>query len=188
MKNYVNLPDDYREILQIDLQKDKRLALIVNGIALLIIIVMAIIGHFFVPITELLDGTNGINWSAIFVGMIVYMILHELIHGIAMKAYSKQKPFYGFTGMYAYAGSNSYFNKKSYLVIALAPIVVWGIVLLILNLIFREWFWVIYFIQIANISGAAGDLYVAERFSKLPKDILVKDIGVNMTVYSKEHV
>lgn len=89
--------------------------------------------------------------------------------------------------MYAYAGSNCYFNKKSYLVITLAPIVVWGVVLLILNLIFKEtWFWVIYFIQMMNISGAAGDLYVACRFSKLPDDILVKDIGVNMTVYSKD--
>ena len=187
MKNYVNLPNDYREILQIDLQKDKRLAIIVNGLALLITIVMVVVGHFYVPFTELLDGTNGIYWGAIFVGMIVYMVLHELVHGITMWAYSKQKPFYGFTGMYAYAGSNAYFNKKSYLIIGLAPIVVWGIVLLVLNLIFKQtWFWVIYFIQIGNISGAAGDLYVTYRFSKLPKDILVKDIGVNMTVYSKE--
>lgn len=46
MKNYVELPDGYKEMFQIDLQKDKRLALIVNGIALLIIIVMAIVGHF----------------------------------------------------------------------------------------------------------------------------------------------
>ena len=89
--------------------------------------------------------------------------------------------------MYAYAGSNCYFNKKHYIIIALAPIVIWGIVLLVLNLVFKEtWFWVIYFIQIFNLSGAAGDLYVTYRFSKLPKDILIKDIGVNMTIYTKE--
>ena len=71
--------------------------------------------------------------------------------------------------------------------IALAPIVIWGIILLVLNLIFQEtWFWVIYFIQICNLSGAAGDLYVSYRFSKLPEDILINDIGVSMTIYGRE--
>ncbi len=49
-----------------------------------------------------------------------------------------------------------------------------------------EWFWIAYIIQIANISGAAGDLYVTARFTRLPKDILVRDSGVAMEVYSKE--
>lgn len=98
-----------------------------------------------------------------------------------MYHYSKEKPFFGFTG--AYAGSNCYYYKKPYLVIALSPIVILGIILLVLNIIFPKLFWVIYFIQIANISGAAGDLYVTYRFSKLDDNILVKDIGVSMDVY-----
>ena len=44
-------------------------------------------------------------------------------------------------------------------------------------------FWGIYFIQIANLSGAAGDLYVTYLFSRLPSDILVQDVGVSMVVY-----
>jgi len=151
MKNYIELPNDYKEILQIDLQKDKKLAFLVNIIALVIIIAMVIMGSFFVPITELFDGMSTLQWGVVLVGLIVYMVLHELVHGVTMYLYSKQKPFYGFTGMYAYAGSNAYFNKKHYRVIALAPIVVWGIVLLIMNLIFKEkWFWIIYFIQMMN--------------------------------------
>lgn len=186
MNAYVELPNDYKELEHIDLQKDKKMAFLVNGIGMVIMVVAFFIGHALVPITELYR-TNGITpWVAILVGTILYMVLHELVHGIFMWHYSKQKPFYGFTGMYAYAGSNCYFNKKSYIVIALAPIVIWGIVLLILNLIFREtWFWVIYFIQICNLSGAAGDLYVSYRFSKLPEDILINDIGVGMTIYGK---
>ena len=46
------------------------------------------------------------------------------------------------------------------------------------------WFWVVFAIQIMNLSGAAGDLYVTVRFLRLPKDILVKDTGVAMTVYA----
>lgn len=49
-----------------------------------------------------------------------------------------------------------------------------------------EWFWVVYLIQLINLSGAAGDLFVTVRFSKMPKDILVRDYGVGMTVYSAE--
>jgi len=45
---------------------------------------------------------------------------------------------------------------------------------------------VIFFLQITNISGAAGDIYVAAKFSRFPADILVKDTGVDMTVYSCE--
>ena len=89
--------------------------------------------------------------------------------------------------MYAFAGSNDYYDKRSYIVIALAPIVVWGVVLLVLNLLVPvQWFWIVYWVQVSNISGAAGDLYVTYRFSRLPQDILVQDYGVGMTVYSAE--
>ena len=47
------------------------------------------------------------------------------------------------------------------------------------------WFWVPYFIQVANLSGAAGDLYVTARFRKLQDTILVNDTGVAMTVYDR---
>lgn len=186
------LPEGYRELLKVDLQKDKKLALIVNGIALAIAAVMAVIGQLIVPIQTLFDmeaglGMYTLRFVVLIVGVIAYIILHELVHGVVMKHYSGKKPFYGFTGLYAYAGSKCYFDRKSYIVIALAPIVVWGVVLLILNLFAAgAWFWVVYFIQISNVSGAAGDFYVSARFSRMPEDILVNDVGVSMTVYTKE--
>ena len=36
-----------------------------------------------------------------------------------------------------------------------------------------------------NIAGAAGDFYVVWRFAAMPPDILVRDAGVGMTVYSR---
>ena len=88
--------------------------------------------------------------------------------------------------MYAYAGSDAYFGKKPYIVIALAPVVVWGVVLLILNLLAGDgWFWVVWLIQVSNLSGAAGDLYVTAKLSKMSADILIQDSGVSMTVYER---
>lgn len=76
--------------------------------------------------------------------------------------------------------------KKAYIFIALAPVVLWGIVLAVINAFVPEaWFWVVYLLQVINLSGAAGDLFVTVKFSRFPKDILVRDYGVGMTVYSE---
>lgn len=192
MKAYTELPLGYREIDSIDLQKNKKLSLLVNGVALLIALVMAIPMHFVVPMTTLFDMSQGygayfLRFGVLMAAIVVYMVLHELVHGITMKMCGTKKIKYGFTGVYAFAGSNDYYDKRSYIVIALAPIVVWGVVLLVLNLLVPvQWFWIVYWVQVSNISGAAGDLYVTYRFSRLPQDILVQDYGVGMTVYSAE--
>ena len=115
------------------------------------------------------------------------MVLHELVHGIAMKICGTKKVKYGFTGMYAFAGSQDFYNKKAYIYIALAPVVLWGSVLAVITpLVSAEWFWVVYMIQIINVSGAAGDLFVTVKFLRLPRDILIRDYGVGMKVFSKE--
>ena len=192
MKAVETLPEGYREIYSVDLQKNKKVALLVNLLAIVIAVVLIVTMHFFVPISSLFDMQNGlgsylIRFAALIVLMIVYMVLHELTHGIAMKICGTKKIKYGFTGLYAFAGSNDYYNKRAYIFIALAPIVLWGVVLAIINpFVPLEWFWVVYILQIINLSGAAGDLYVTVKFSGFPKDILTRDYGIGMTVFSKE--
>ena len=191
MKALNILPDGYGQIYEINLQKNKKKMLLVNGIALLISVLMVVPMCFYIPITELFSFEKGIlqyfiRFAALFGLSIAYMVLHELVHGITMKLCGTKKVKYGFTGLYAFAGSDDYYDKKSYITIALAPVVLWGVVIAIINCFMpREWFWVVYFLQIMNISGAAGDIYVTFKFSKMPKDILVRDHGVGMKVYSK---
>ncbi len=192
MKSYNTLPEGYKEIYSVDLQKDKKAALLVNVIGVIIMLVMGVPMHFVVPVTKLFDMSAGLGayflrFGALIVLMVAYMILHELVHGVAMKLCGTKKVKYGFTGMYAFAGSEDYYSKKPYIFIALAPVVLWGVVLAVINpFVPEQWFWVVYFIQIFNISGAAGDFFVTAKFSRMPKDILIHDSGVGMTVYSKE--
>lgn len=192
MKSYNRLPEGYKEIYSVDLQKDKKAALLVNVIGVIIMLVMGVPMHFVVPVTKLFDMSAGLGayflrFGALIVLMVAYMILHELVHGVAMKLCGTKKVKYGFTGMYAFAGSEDYYSKKPYIFIALAPVVLWGVVLAVINpFVPEQWFWVVYFIQIFNISGAAGDFFVTAKFSRMPKDILIHDSGVGMTVYSKE--
>lgn len=188
MKPVACLPDAYKEIYSLDLQNNTKLALFVNILAVVITVVLAIPACFLVPITTFFATESGVfllKPAILIVGVITYMVLHELVHGAAMKFCGTQKVKYGFTGLYAFACSDDYYDKRTYLFIALAPVVLWGIVLALLTIaVPSEWFWIVYFIQITNISGAAGDFFVTVKFSRLPKDILVKDSGVAMTVYA----
>lgn len=192
MKAVANLPQGYNQIYSVDLQKDKKTALLVNLLAVVIGVLLAVPMHFCVPITTLFSMEKGfinyiIRLVVFIVLMVAYMVLHELVHGIAMKICGTKKVKYGFTGLYAFAGSNDFYNKKAYIFIALAPVVLWGIVIALINpFVPYEWFWVVYFLQIINLSGAAGDFFVTVKFSGLPSDILIKDYGVGMAVYSKK--
>lgn len=184
------LPANYTEICAVDLKQNKRLALLVNVLAALIAIAMAVPALFYVPFSTLYDMSGGIGayllrFAVLLISMLAYIVLHELVHGVTMKLFGTKKVRYGFSGPYAFAGSDDYYSKWAYIIIALAPILVWGIALaVILPLVSAEWFWVVYIIQIINISGASGDIYVTIRFLKFPSDILVRDSGVAMKVYS----
>ncbi|MBP3372071.1 MAG: DUF3267 domain-containing protein [Clostridia bacterium] len=192
MRAVQQLPQGYVRILSIDLQKEKKLFLTINLIGLAIMAVLTIPMLFLVPISALFDMSNGlgpyfVRFVSLLVLIVVYMVLHELVHGITMKLCGTKRVKYGFTGAYAFAGSDDYYDKKSYIIIALAPVILWGIVLAIVTpLVPTPWFWVVYFIQICNLSGAAGDLYVTVKFARLPADILVKDDGVRMNVFSRQ--
>ena len=183
------LPENYEIAKELDLQKDKKTALKVNGLAVLLTVVMWGLGYLIHPLNIDLESEADlklfiIKCVVLCVGYVVYIILHEFTHGMAMKHFCGKQVKYGFTGLYAFAGSEQdYFDRYSYLRITLAPIVIWGIIFLILNILIPSWFWVIYFWQIGNVSGAAGDLYVATLTSKMPETLRVRDTGVSMTMY-----
>lgn len=192
------LPDNYTEIYSLDLQKDKKTAILVNGVAIAITILLIAAGIWTTPgaFSATIDAASksilshkfyvaALMLFAVAAGQIAYIILHEFVHGIFIRLFSGKNAKYGFTGIYAFASSEAYFNKQDYIVIALAPVVVWGIMLFAACMaVPTHWFWIVYSIQITNLSGAAGDYYVTWKFSKLPSDILVKDAGTSMKVYS----
>ena len=186
------LPGDFRELLHVDLQKDKKTAARLTLGSAAVTLLMLIVGLLLVPVRSLFSMEDGIGvyflrFAVLIAGMIAYLVLHEFTHAAAMKAFGAGRLRFGFTGMYAYAGSEGdYFDKTAYRVIALAPLVVWTLLLTLLLAVTPEsWFWVVYFIQIINVSGAAGDVYVTVRFAPLPDSILIRDTGVSMTVYDR---
>ena len=190
MKSYKTLPNGYKEILSVNFQKEKKTMLLINFMAIIVALIMAVLMHFFVPVFTLFDFSKGfldifIRFVTLIIGNVLYFVFHEFIHGMAMKICGTKKVKYGFNGIYAFAASDDYYDKKSYLMIAMAPVVFFGIFLAVLNCIVpTHWFWVVYLIQISNVSGAMGDFYVALYFRKLPADALLQDVEVGTKVYS----
>ena len=190
MRAVQTLPESYTEIYSVDLKKDKKIALLIYSISLIIISFMGVAMHFRVPIYTMFDindtGNLCFKLFALLGLLVVYLVLHELMHGIAMKLCGTKKIEYGFSGICAFAGSNDYYSKKAFFFILLAPVVIWGIVIAIINsCVPLDWFWVVYIIQINNVSGAAGDLFIIARLSTFQKEILVRDYRLGVTVYSE---
>lgn len=191
MRSTETLPENHTEILHIDLQKDKKLALLVNGLSLLLLVPVLLIGVLLRPVHSLPSSENSaaflLRFGALLVGLVLYMVGHEWVHGIFMRRCCSAKVRFGFTGLYAFAGSDGYYCKKDYRMIALAPLVIWGLVftLALIPLYFfsASWFWAVYILQAVNISGASGDLYVAWRLHSMPREVLIQDTGVSMTFF-----
>ena len=185
------LPSGYRLAVRIDLIKNRRQLLLVNGLAAALMLLMIVLGIVIQPENaldafRLKDDPWGfaLRSLAVLAGTLVYIAGHEAVHGVCMWLYSSKKPSFGFTLAYAYAGSRMYFVKSAYMVIALAPVVVWMILLELLTLSLPAvWFWPVWFVQITNISGAAGDFYVFARMIRQPASVLVQDTGTAMTLW-----
>jgi len=185
------LPDGYAEAEKIDLVKNRKQMLLVNGLAVLLALVVFAIGVVIQPAgaAAIIDFESqafaiALKCLIIAVGIVVYIVGHEAVHGIFMWHYSHIKPHFGLSLTYAYAGSEVYFGKNAYLAIALAPVTLWFVLLGVLSLVLpAEWFWVVWVIQLMNISGAAGDLFVFVHMLKKPDTVLVQDTGTAMTVF-----
>ena len=181
------LPEGYRALRSIDLVHNKREAVAVNLLSIAITLVLIVLGFLIDPRSsgDAIQFPRIVPMLLLLLGIVAYTLAHELIHGVFMKAYSGQKPHYGFKGIYAYAGCDALFTRRQYLIVGFAPVVLLGLLLAVLNAALDSThFWYIYILQIVNLSGAAGDIYVGWRITQVPRDALIRDTGTGMTIYS----
>ncbi len=184
---YNHLPENYHLHREIDMRKDKRIAFWLNFIGTLVFIATGVVGYFLHPFTDWMVF-DLYQILALILGLFAYIILHELIHAFFMRLFCKGKINFGFHTYAAFAGMKSgYFTKLEYIIIALAPVVLLGTALVLLNVYLpTAWFWAIFIIQGQNIAGAVGDYYVIILLLKTPRATLVNDDGMSMRYYTGE--
>ena len=182
------LPEGYARVRQIDLMKNKRELVIVTALSAILPAIMIVVMALTVPIRPALEIFFDKPWAAfaLAAAMFAYIVLHELVHGLFIHIFSGKKAKYGFSWAYAYAASDFYFAKKPYLVIAMAPVVVWGCVFAALQALAPGgWAWWAFLLQVVNISGAAGDFYTTYVVARMPADVYTHDTGTAMEIFGK---
>lgn len=192
MKIIKEMPKDYKRITTLSLQKDKKASTLVNIISIIIGIAMLIPMHIVNPITSVInlsEGMEGIMTEiiALVIAMTVYIIIREAIHALFMKILGCKKIKFMFTGLYAFAATDELIPMNAFTLIALAPVIILGIILLVCCILIPlPVLWLVYILLVVNVSGVVGDVYNVIKLSKLPKDILIHDNGLSMNIYSKE--
>lgn len=194
MNTCFTLPDGYAQEDYVNLYANRRIYRNLNIASFLIGAAVIAVGFFLQGFDAILAVlrrglSDYLLWLLILVAAILsYLALHELTHGLFMRLFSGIRPHYGKKGLLLYAGSEAYFCRRHYIVIALAPVVVFGVLFAVLSVFFKnEWFWLVMALQLANLGGAVGDYYMTYRALRQPKSALFHDSGVAVTIYTENN-
>ena len=180
----------YKECTKIDLVKNKKEALLVNIYGIIIMVVTAV----FIPLLIMggiiefnLETTFPLFFIVLLISLILYIPLHEIVHGIVLKKYTDEKLSFGWKLVYAYCGSKeAVVDRKEYYAVALAPLLVFSVVFISLMVLNPSLSLVWYVMEIMNVSGSVGDIYVSIKLRKeKSRDILITDSGTDMSFWSR---
>lgn len=183
-------PEDFNDKETLDLRADKKLRLSINGAALAAAAVLTLLGCLYVPVTRFFDAAGAwrllLRFALLLVCMGVYFFLNEYIRrfmiekvtGKAAQAVRK-KPC-------VFTAPARCLTVKEYLEVSFAPVLALGALLLLLTLIFpAKLFWQVYIIQMINLAGAAGEVYIAYKLIKMKKDARIEDDVTSITIWSR---
>ncbi len=115
------------------------------------------------------------------------LLLHEAIHAVMFKILGPRRTAitFGFSIGFAYAGApNVVFSRIRYIAVGLAPAVL--ITLLLMPLIHcapKNLIPLLFVTGVINLSGSVGDAYISYRVLSTPKGTLIRDKGIEFTLY-----
>ena len=193
MNTCFTLPDGYEKKDYVNLYTDRRLYRALNTASILIGFAVLAVGYFWQGFDALLALLRrGMSAYLLWIlmlgaGILAFYTLHELTHGLCMRLFSGIRPHYGRKGVMLFTGSEAYFCRRDYLVTALAPAVIFTALFAVLTVFLQgEWFWLALGLQLANLGGIVGDIYMSYRALREPKTALFRDSGVAVTIYTEK--
>jgi hypothetical protein len=193
-----HLPAGYQEAGIIDIKKDRRLLIFFNIAALVLLVIAgmlffraaawlrpqnASLSSLELKISSIPDVAIILAWI---LGLtVLYVVIHELIHGLFFWLFTGGKPVFAFRWNYAYAAAPDWFiHRNPFLVTTLAPLVLISAVgLLVMAVGLESWLLATWFVITMNAAGAVGDLLVAVWLLFKPASALVQDRGDALTLF-----
>lgn len=188
------LPEGYVAIKTID-AKNTGFMIVMNVLAIAICIGIVFITYIIIEPKniweQLIDAIFGFQYWIFLLSLIGYIILHELIHGIAYKVLTKQKLTFGLTWSAAYCGvPHIYTYRKTSLIALLAPFIVFNIVFIGAMLILNSDISLMLCSVLLglHIGGCVGDLYDTYLllFKYKNDSTLIHDNGPQQVIYVKQ--
>lgn len=194
MKPLQTVSEDYSLAWEVDLKRNVRLNILlqVAGLALLIPAgwLLGLVVVWLRPGFSLHNEFSGDLLALlllILLGATVFILLHELVHGVFFWLFSGHRPRFGLGPGYVYAAMPDwYFPKRPYLVVGLAPLVVLTVVgLVMLPLVPASWLIPLLVGMLLNIGGAIGDLYICLCLVREAEDVWIRDKGDGFEIYRR---
>ncbi|MDQ0429002.1 fatty acid desaturase [Planomicrobium stackebrandtii] len=177
------LPANYKVVRKVNLSKDKHINLVIQLCFIVIAgILMGLAFWIGFPLSNSMDLLPSLLVTVILI--LMYMSLHELTHAFFIKFFSGRLPSFRIRFPFLSIGSEAYFNRKKFIIIALAPALVWGITLAaLLFVVPSQIFFSVYILFIVNFAGSAGDYVQSYIALKAPTATLFQDNGIETTIY-----
>lgn len=194
-KHYeTELPEGYAAVRVID-AKNKKFSFFMNAAAVFILILVLAATYLAVKPEHLLEDILSISsitrYWIFLAALVLYIVLHELVHGAVYKILTKRKLTFGLTFSVAYCGvPDIYTYRKTSLAALPAPFVVFNFVFG-LPLFFLKDNADIFMCAVMlglHVGGCIGDLYdTALLLFKYKSPLtLIKDDGPKQTIYVKK--
>jgi hypothetical protein len=184
------LPEGYVQSDEINLKKNKRLAIVLNIVAFPVAVLsFFLLSGFAVWVRPGLTSTSitmTVGGLAVLLGLVLMLLtIHELIHGVFFWVFTRSRPVFALRLFYAYAGAPDwYIPTRQYAFAAVGPLAVIGAVGLLLVLLVPEsWVMFIVILVALNTGGSMGDLLILTRISKASPTCLANDAGDVITFY-----
>ena len=191
------LPENYRLVKTVDATKAP-FAVVFNLLSLVMMVgAFAVLYFAFGTDVSLIkeqfltlpDFTKILALLLLVVGFIVYIVLHELVHGVVYKAFTKRKLTFGVTMTCAYCGVPDVFvYRTASLCALLAPFVIFSIAFIVPMFFLQNtvWFLLLAALFAMHFGGCVGDLYITVLYVFKFRDgkTLMRDTGPVQTFYS----
>ena len=186
------VPAGYREVFHFD-AKDRKDAVKMTIWAFIIMVIAVVLVILGADLKQI-DMDHVFKYYAVWiVSMIVYIVLHELVHGAVYKALTHRKLTFGITWSAAFCGvPDIYVYRNTALASLVAPLTVFTVLLVPITLWLRSvdmgWYMVSGLLFAIHISGCAGDLYITKMLLTKYKDprILMRDTGPAQWIFEPE--
>ena len=200
-RNFENeLPKGYKQALYINAKKAK-FGIIFNLIALVVLAIVMTVsiiplyysGRFTLDIIKVGRLNYLVAMLVFVVALIGYIVLHELVHGIAYKILTREKLTFGISWSCAFCGvPHIYTYRKTAIISVSAPLVLFTLILppitALLYFVSPLYYLISAFILGIHWGGCSGDIYVllllGVKFRK--KNVLMRDTGPEQFFYVKE--